>query len=77
MINYTSNSRGAEQTSSYEEEKAVLLMALDWARDNCPTERISIGSDSQSLLKAIQSGAHDTQSIRQRLEIREGPTTLI
>ncbi len=26
---------------------------------------------------AIQNGAHDTQSIRQRLEKREGPTTLI
>ncbi len=26
---------------------------------------------------AIQSGAHDTQSIRQRLVNREGPTTLI
>ncbi len=50
---------------------------LDWTRANCPTERISICSDSQSLLKAIQSGAHDTQSIHQRLDNREGPTTLI
>ncbi len=41
------------------------------------TERISICSDSHSLLKAIQSGAHDTQSIRQRLDKREGPATLI
>ncbi len=39
------------------------------------TERISICSDSHSLLKAIQSGAHDTQSIHQRLDNREGPTT--
>ncbi len=37
---------------------------------------MSICSDSQSLLKAIQSGAHETQSIRQRLDFREGPTTL-
>ncbi len=54
----------------------ALLLALDWARANCPTERISICSDSQFLLKAIQGGAHDTQSIRQRLDNREGPTTL-
>ncbi len=57
-------------TSSCEEEKAALVLAI------CPTERISDCSDSQSLLKAIQGGAHDTQSIRQRLDNREGPTTL-
>ncbi len=77
VIIHTSKARGAELTSSYEEEKASLLLALDWARANCPTERISIYSDSQSLLKSIQSGAHDTQSIRQRLDNRQGPITLI
>ncbi len=64
VIIHTSKARGAELTSSYEEEKGILLLALDWTRANCPTERISICSDSQSLLKAIQSGAHDTQSNR-------------
>ncbi len=29
---HTSKARGAELTSSYEEEKAALLQALDWAR---------------------------------------------
>ncbi len=77
MIIHKSKARGAELTSSYEEEKATLLLALNWARANCPTERISICSDSQPLLKATQSGAHDTQSIRQRLDNREGSTTLI
>ncbi len=77
VITHTSKARGAELTSSYEEEIAALILALDWARANCPTERISICSDSQSILKATQSGAHDTQSIRQRLDNREGPTTLI
>ncbi len=50
VIIHTSKARGAELTSSYEEEKAALFLALDWARANCPTERISIFSDSQSLL---------------------------
>ncbi len=58
VITQTSKARGAELTSSYEEEKAALLLALEWARANCPTERMSICSDSQSLLKDIQSGAH-------------------
>ncbi len=74
VIIHTSNARGAELTSC-EEEKAALLLALDWARANCPTEHISLCSDSQYLFKAIQSGAHDTQCIRQRLGNREGPTT--
>ncbi len=55
VIIHTSKARGAELTSSssYEEKKAALLLALDWARANCPTERISICAYSQSLLKAI------------------------
>ncbi len=64
-------------TSYYEEEKAALLLVLDWASTNCPTEHISVCSDSQALLKAIQGGAHDTQSIRQRLVNRKGLTILI
>ncbi len=77
VITHTPKARGAELASSYEEEKAALPLALDWARANCPTERLLILSDSQSLLKAIRSDAHDTQSVRQRLDIREGPTSLI
>ncbi len=76
VIIHTSKIRGAELTSSYEEEKAAFLLALDWARANCSTESISICSESQSLLKAIQSGAHDTP-IRQRLDKRKGPNILI
>ncbi len=64
-------------TSYHEEEKGALLLVLDWASTNCPTEHISVFSDSQALLKAIQGGAHDTQSIRQRPDNRKGPTILI
>ncbi len=39
VIIHTSKVRGAELTSSYEEEKAALLLALDWVSANCPTER--------------------------------------
>ncbi len=77
VIIHISKARGAERTSSYEEEKPALLLALNCARANCPTECISIRPDSQSLLKAVQSGAHDAQSIRQRLDNRKGRTTLI
>ncbi len=59
------------------EEKATLLLVLDWAKANCTTECISIYSDSQALLKAIRIGAHDTQSIRLRLDNRESPANLM
>ncbi len=42
VIIHTSKAHGAELIFSYEEEKAALLLALDWARANCPTERISM-----------------------------------
>ncbi len=77
VIIHTSKTRGAELISSYEEEKAALLLAIDWSRANCPTERTSICSDNQYLLKALQSGALDTQSVHQRLDNRKGPITLI
>ncbi len=64
-------------TSYYEEEKAALLLVLDRASTNCPTEHKSVCSESQALLKATQGGAHDTQSIRQRLDNRKGLTILI
>ncbi len=72
VIIHTSKARRAELTSSYEEEKATLLLALDY-----PTERTSICSDNQLLLKAVQNGIHGTRSIRQRLDSRKGPTTTI
>ncbi len=63
VITHTSRIRGAELTSSYREEKTVLFLAPGWA-----SGRIAICSDSQPLLKAIRNGAHDAQSIRQRLD---------
>ncbi len=40
VIIHTSKARGTELTSPYEEVKAALLLALDWAKANCPTECI-------------------------------------
>ncbi len=63
VIIRTSKARDAVLTFSYEAEKDALLLAFHWAMAICPTERISICSESQSQLKAIHSGAHDTQFI--------------
>ncbi len=72
VIIQTSKAREAELISSYEEEKAALLLALKWSRANCRTERTAPAL--QTLLKAVQNGA---QSICPRLDNREGLTTLI
>ncbi len=60
--------RGAELTSSYEEEKAALLVALDWARTNGPTERLTIWSDSryEATIHLIRhcEGPHPTHNYR-------------
>ncbi len=41
VLIHTPKVRGAGVTSSsYDEEKAAFLLASDWARANCPTERI-------------------------------------
>ncbi len=47
---HASKIRAAVLISSYEEENAAFLLALDCARDYCPNERISSCSDSQFLL---------------------------
>ncbi len=49
-IIHMSKARGVELTSSYEEEKAALLLALDWARANCPTERIATSNRADAVL---------------------------
>ncbi len=64
VIIHTSKIRRAELAYSYEEEKVVILLALTLEKATCPTERVSKLSDSQFLLEAIQSAAHDTLSIR-------------
>ena len=51
----TLQSKGAAFTSSFEEEGAALLLALDWIDDNCiASSRPLIITDSQSLCLALQ-----------------------
>ncbi len=53
----TKQQRGAAITSSYDKEKAALRMALEWLSPSHAAAAIC--TDSQSLLKAIQSGSAD------------------
>ncbi len=67
--------RGAAFTSSNDEEKAAMRIALEWF---LPSQAAAaICTDSQSLLKAIQSGSADTTDLRRMLNKRAGKTTLL
>ncbi len=49
VIIHTPKTPGAELTSSYENQKVALLLALDWAWAKCPTERMSYGHTRQRV----------------------------
>ncbi len=58
----TKQQRRAAFTSSYDEEKAAMRMALEWL--SLSHTAAAICTDSQSLLKAIQRGSTDTTDLR-------------
>ncbi len=71
----TKQQRGAAVTSSYDEEKAAMRMALEWLLSLHAAAAIC--TDSQSFLKAIQSGSADTTGLRRMLNKRTRKTTLL
>jgi len=65
--------RGSLLTSSFEEEKEAMSMALEWIISNEPEDRILICSDSQSLLKAIENDSEETCEVRAKvLQVKNG-----
>jgi len=67
--------KGRRITSSYEEEKAALGLALTWVNEN-PQPHVAVCSDSQSLLKAIEGASVDTGAIRGGLDKLKTKMTL-
>ncbi len=55
-IVHQSHLRGAAFTSSFAEEAAAMQLALEWAIANHPEYSLTICTDSQSLLKAMNVG---------------------
>ncbi len=53
-ILHQSHLRGEAFTSSFAEEAAAMQLALEWATANHPENSLTICTDSQSLLKAIE-----------------------
>jgi len=68
--------RGRTITSSYEEEKNAMLLALEWIAQNSPQGATVICSDSQSLLKAISNASDDSVLIRRKLSGSSGREVL-
>ncbi len=66
-ILHQSHLRGAAFTSSFAEEAAAMQLALEWALTNHPEYSLTICTDSQSLLKAIDRRSPVTHHIRSLL----------
>ncbi len=72
---FTKQQRGAAITSSYDEKKVAMRMALEWLSPSHAA--VAICTDNQSLFKSIQSGSDDTADLRSLLSKRAGKTTLL
>ncbi len=73
MTLHTKQQRLAAITSSYDEEKVVMRMTLEWLLPS----HVAISTDSRSFLTAIQSGFTDTADLRRVFNKRAGKTTLL
>ncbi len=76
-ILHESHLRGSAFTSSFAEEAAAMQLALEWATTNHPEYSLTICTDSQSLLKAIERRSPVTHHVRSFLNARPGPRSLL
>ncbi len=76
-ILHQSHLRGAAFTSLFAEEAAAMQLALEWATTNHPEHSLTICTDSQSLLKAIERPSPVTHHLRSLLNARPGPTSFL
>ncbi len=64
-------------TSSFAEEAAAMQLASEWATANNPGYSLTICTDSQSLLKAIERRSPVTHHLRLLFNTRPGPKALL
>ncbi len=76
-ILHQSHLRGAAFTSSFAEVAAAMQLALEWATTTHPEYSLTICTDSQSLLKAIERRSLVTHHLRSLLYARPGPMNLL
>ncbi len=76
-ILHRSHLRGSAFTSSFAEEVAAMQLALEWATANHPENSLTICTDSQSPLKAIERRSPVTHHLRSLLNARPDPTSLL
>jgi len=69
----TIQKKGGTLTSSFQEEKEAMGLALNWMKGNQFTDTV-ICSDSQSLLRALKNLTCDTSDLRQLLDNMSGDT---
>ena len=69
----TLQKKGGTLTSSFQEEKEAMGLALNWMKENQFTDTV-ICSDSQSLLRALENLTPDTADLRYTLDNLHGKT---
>ncbi len=73
---HRSHLRGAAFTLSFAEEATAMHVSLEWATANHPVNSLTIYTDSQSPLNAIEHRYPVTHHLRSHFNARPGPTTL-
>ncbi len=63
-ILHQSHLRDATFTSSFAEEAVAMQLALEWTTNNHPDHSLTICTNSQSLLKAIEHRSPVTHHLR-------------
>ena len=71
----TLKAKGRKFTSSYEEEKAAMILAAEWLATNT-AERKLICTDSQSLTQALAMTSNDTTIVLEHLNNIPGKVTI-
>ncbi len=69
--------KGAEFTSSFEEESQAMIAAANWISENCDhRSRALILTDSQSVCRALQGADHEIEHVRSALESSPAELTI-
>ena len=68
--------KGAKITCSYDEELTAMQSAINWIRENCSNQRVSVVTDSQSLCRALLNRSPDVDSLRALLSASDAEITI-
>jgi ribonuclease HI len=72
----TLQKKGCRYTCSYDEERAAMLLAINWMIENSRSTDAVICTDSQALVRALENNTPDTREIREILSGLKGKVVI-